>query len=94
MWRQDHNGFSHQDPGFVDHVLNTRAVIIRFYFPPDTNCLLHVADHCLASRNQVNVIVSGKQPTSDWLNAGDAGLIAPAGWRSGRGRATTTAPPM
>jgi len=67
VWRQDHNGFSHQDPGFIDHVVNKKAEIIRVYLPPDTNCLLSVADHCLRSRNYVNVVVAGKQPSLDWL---------------------------
>src|SRR6185312_9570585 len=62
VWRQDHNGFSHQDPGFIDHVVNKKADIIRVYLPPDANCLLSVTDHCLRSRNYVNVIVAGKQP--------------------------------
>ncbi|HVL07441.1 MAG TPA: phosphoketolase family protein [Acidimicrobiales bacterium] len=72
VWRQDHNGFSHQDPGFIDHVINKRADVIRVYLPPDANTLLSVADHCLRSRNYVNVIVSGKQPCIDWLNMRDA----------------------
>jgi xylulose-5-phosphate/fructose-6-phosphate phosphoketolase len=67
VWRQDHNGFSHQDPGFVDHVVNKKAEVIRVYFPPDANCLLSVADHCLRSRHYVNVIVAGKQPCLDYL---------------------------
>jgi xylulose-5-phosphate/fructose-6-phosphate phosphoketolase len=67
VWRQDHNGFSHQDPGFIDHVVNKKAEIIRVYLPPDTNCLLSVADHCLRSRNYVNVIVAGKQPSLNYL---------------------------
>ncbi|HEX8975248.1 MAG TPA: phosphoketolase family protein [Solirubrobacteraceae bacterium] len=67
VWRQDHNGFSHQDPGFIDHVVNKRAEIVRVYLPPDANCLLSVADHCLRSRNYVNVIVAGKQPALDYL---------------------------
>src|SRR5207237_10077827 len=62
VWRQDHNGFSHQDPGFIDHVVNKKADIIRVYLPPDTNTLLSVADHCLRTRNYVNVIVAGTQP--------------------------------
>ena len=62
VWRQDHNGFSHQDPGFIDHVINKKADIIRVYLPPDANTLLSVTDHCLRSRNYVNVIVAGKQP--------------------------------
>jgi xylulose-5-phosphate/fructose-6-phosphate phosphoketolase len=72
VWRQDHNGFSHQDPGFVDHVVNKKADVIRVYLPPDTNCLLSVADHCLRSRGYVNVIISGKQPTPNWLGMDDA----------------------
>ncbi len=72
VWRQDHNGFSHQDPGFIDHAVNKKAEIIRVYLPPDTNCLLSVADHCLRSRNYVNVIVAGKQPTPSWLSMDDA----------------------
>jgi xylulose-5-phosphate/fructose-6-phosphate phosphoketolase len=67
VWRQDHNGFSHQDPGFIDHVVNKKAEIIRVYLPPDANCLLSVADHCLRSRDYVNVIVAGKQPSLDYL---------------------------
>jgi xylulose-5-phosphate/fructose-6-phosphate phosphoketolase len=67
VWRQDHNGFSHQDPGFIDHVVNKKAEIIRAYLPPDANCLLSVADHCLRSRDYVNVIVAGKQPALDYL---------------------------
>ena len=72
VWRQDHNGFSHQDPGFVDHVMNKKAGIVRVYFPPDANCLLSVADHCLKSRDYVNVIVAGKQPQPDWLSMDEA----------------------
>ena len=72
VWRQDHNGFSHQDPGFIDHVVNKKAEIIRVYLPPDTNCLLSVADHCLRSRHYVNVIVAGKQPALDYLSIEDA----------------------
>jgi xylulose-5-phosphate/fructose-6-phosphate phosphoketolase len=68
VWRQDHNGFSHQDPGFIDHVVNKKADIIRVYLPPDTNTLLSVADHCLRSRHYVNVIVAGKQPQLQWLD--------------------------
>jgi len=67
VWRQDHNGLSHQDPGFIDHVVNKKAEIIRVYLPPDANCLLSVADHCLRSRHYVNVIVAGKQPALDYL---------------------------
>jgi xylulose-5-phosphate/fructose-6-phosphate phosphoketolase len=68
VWRQDHNGFSHQDPGFIDHVMNKKAEVIRIYLPPDANTLLSVTDHCLRSRNYVNVIVSGKQPDLQWLD--------------------------
>ena len=68
VWRQDHNGFSHQDPGFIDHVVNKKADIVRVYLPPDANTLLSVADHCLRSKNYVNVIVAGKQPALQWLN--------------------------
>jgi xylulose-5-phosphate/fructose-6-phosphate phosphoketolase len=72
VWRQDHNGFSHQDPGFIDHVVNKKAEIIRVYLPPDANCLLSVADHCLRSRHYVNVIVAGKQPALDYLTMEEA----------------------
>jgi xylulose-5-phosphate/fructose-6-phosphate phosphoketolase len=72
VWRQDHNGFSHQDPGFIDHVVNKKADIVRVYLPPDTNCLLSVADHCLRSRHYVNVIVAGKQPCLQWLGMDEA----------------------
>ena len=72
VWRQDHNGFSHQDPGFIDHVVNKKAEVIRVYLPPDANTLLSVADHCLRSRNYVNVIVAGKQPALDFLSIDDA----------------------
>ncbi len=68
VWRQDHNGFSHQDPGFIDHVVNKKADIVRIYFPPDANTLLSVTDHCLRSRNYINVIVAGKQPQLQWLD--------------------------
>ncbi len=72
VWRQDHNGFSHQDPGFIDHVMNKKAEVIRVYLPPDANTLLSVADHCLRSRNYVNVIVAGKQPALNYLSMDDA----------------------
>jgi xylulose-5-phosphate/fructose-6-phosphate phosphoketolase len=72
VWRQDHNGFSHQDPGFIDHVVNKKAEIIRVYLPPDANTLLSVADHCLRSRDYVNVIVSGKQPALQYLSMEEA----------------------
>jgi xylulose-5-phosphate/fructose-6-phosphate phosphoketolase len=74
VWRQDHNGFSHQDPGFIDHVVNKKAEIIRVYLPPDANTLLSVADHCLRSRHYVNVIVAGKQPALNYLSMEDAVL--------------------
>jgi xylulose-5-phosphate/fructose-6-phosphate phosphoketolase len=74
VWRQDHNGFTHQDPGFIDHVVNKKAEIIRVYLPPDANCLLSVADHCLRSRHYVNVIVSGKQPALSYLSMEEAVL--------------------
>jgi xylulose-5-phosphate/fructose-6-phosphate phosphoketolase len=72
VWRQDHNGFSHQDPGFIDHVINKDPNVVRVYLPPDANCLLSVADHCLRSRDYVNVIVAGKQPALDFLSMDDA----------------------
>jgi xylulose-5-phosphate/fructose-6-phosphate phosphoketolase len=72
VWRQDHNGFTHQDPGFIDHVVNKKAEIIRVYLPPDANTLLSVADHCLRSRDYVNVIVAGKQPSLDYVSMDDA----------------------
>jgi xylulose-5-phosphate/fructose-6-phosphate phosphoketolase len=72
VWRQDHNGFSHQDPGFIDHVVNKKAEIIRVYLPPDANTLLSTMDHCLQTRNYVNVVVAGKQPALDWLPMDDA----------------------
>jgi xylulose-5-phosphate/fructose-6-phosphate phosphoketolase len=68
VWRQDHNGFSHQDPGFIDHVVNKKADVVRVYLPPDANCLLSVADHCLRSRDYVNLIVAGKQPALQYLD--------------------------
>ena len=92
VWRQDHNGFSHQDPGFIDHVVNKKADIIRVYLPPDANTLLCVADQCLRSRNFVNVIVAGKQPSPQWLDM-ECGHQA-LRWRasaSGSGPATTRA---
>ncbi|HEY7522331.1 MAG TPA: phosphoketolase family protein [Candidatus Limnocylindrales bacterium] len=79
VWRQDHNGFSHQDPGFLDHVVNKKAEVIRVYLPPDANTLLSVADHCLRSRHYVNVIVAGKQPALDYLSMDDAVLHATRG---------------
>ena len=79
VWRQDHNGFSHQDPGFVDHVANKKADIVRVYFPPDANCLLHVTDHCLRSYDRINVIVAGKQPEPQWLTMEQAESHCAAG---------------
>ena len=72
VWRQDHNGFSHQDPGFIDHVMNKKAEVVRVYLPPDANCLLSVTDHCLRSRNYVNVVVAGKQVAPQWLTMDQA----------------------
>jgi xylulose-5-phosphate/fructose-6-phosphate phosphoketolase len=72
VWRQDHNGFSHQDPGFIDHVVNKKAEVVRVYLPPDANCLLSVTNHCLRSRNYVNVVVAGKQPAPVWLSMDEA----------------------
>ena len=74
MWRQDHNGFSHQDPGFIDHVVNKKAEVVRVYLPPDTNTLLSTMRHCLESQHYVNVVVAGKQPQFDWLDAEAADL--------------------
>jgi len=68
VWRQDHNGFSHQDPGFIDHVVNKKADVVRVYLPPDANTLLWVTDHCLRSWDRINVIVAGKQPEPQWLD--------------------------
>jgi xylulose-5-phosphate/fructose-6-phosphate phosphoketolase len=72
VWRQDHNGFSHQDPGFIDHIVNKKAEVIRVYLPPDANCLLSVTDHCLRSRNYVNLVVAGKQSAPQWLTMDQA----------------------
>ncbi len=72
VWRQDHNGFSHQDPGFIDHLMNKKADVVRIYLPPDANTLLSVADHCLRSRHYINLIVAGKQPAPQWLTMDDA----------------------
>jgi xylulose-5-phosphate/fructose-6-phosphate phosphoketolase len=92
VWRQDHNGFTHQDPGFIDHVVNKKAEIIRVYLPPDANTLLSVADHCLRSRDYVNVIVAGKQPALQFLAMEDAILHCTRGigiwdWASNDGEA-------
>ena len=91
VWRQDHNGFSHQDPGFIDHVVNKKAEIIRVYLPPDANCLLSVADHCLRSRHYVNVIVAGKQPALDFLTMEEAILHCTRAPVSGNGLRTMKA---
>jgi len=72
VWRQDHNGFSHQDPGFIDHLVNKKADVVRIYLPPDANTLLSVADHCLRSRHYINLIVAGKQPAPQWLTMDEA----------------------
>lgn len=72
VWRQDHNGFTHQDPGFIDHVVNKKASVVRVYLPPDANCLLSVMDHCLRTRHYVNVVVAGKHPSPQWLNMDEA----------------------
>jgi xylulose-5-phosphate/fructose-6-phosphate phosphoketolase len=72
VWRQDHNGFTHQDPGFIDHVVNKKASVVRVYLPPDANCLLSVMDHCLKSRHYVNVVVAGKHPSPQWLTMNEA----------------------
>ncbi len=74
VWRQDHNGFSHQDPGFIDHVVNKKAEVVRVYLPPDANTLLSTMEHCLGSAHYVNVVVAGKQPCFDWLDAEQADL--------------------
>jgi xylulose-5-phosphate/fructose-6-phosphate phosphoketolase len=79
VWRQDHNGFSHQDPGFIDHVVNKKADVVRVYLPPDANTLLSVTDHCLRSRNYVNVIIAGKQPELQWLDMKSAILHCTTG---------------
>ena len=91
VWRQDHNGFSHQDPGFIDHVVNKKAEIIRVYLPPDANTLLSVTDHCLRSRNYVNVIVAGKQPAPQWLDMDEAIKHCTAGIGIWEWAATTAA---
>ncbi len=79
VWRQDHNGFSHQDPGFVDLVVNKKADIVRVYFPPDANTLLWITDHCLRTYDRINVIVAGKQPSPQWLTMQQAATHCDAG---------------
>jgi xylulose-5-phosphate/fructose-6-phosphate phosphoketolase len=96
VWRQDHNGFSHQDPGFIDHVVNKKAEIIRVYLPPDANTLLSVADHCLRSKQYVNVIVAGKQPQAQWLSMDEAIIHCTRGagiWEWASSDADPTGPP-
>jgi xylulose-5-phosphate/fructose-6-phosphate phosphoketolase len=93
VWRQDHNGFSHQDPGFIDHVVNKKADVVRVYLPPDANCLLSVMDHCLRSRHYVNVVIAGKHPAPQWLSMTDAERHCAAGigawqWASNDGGMT------
>jgi xylulose-5-phosphate/fructose-6-phosphate phosphoketolase len=78
-WRQDHNGYSHQGPGFIDTVVNKKSNVIRIYFPPDANCLLCIMDHCLASKDYVNLVVAGKQPALQWLNIEEARKHCDAG---------------
>ena len=68
IWQQDHNGFTHQDPGFLDHIANKKADVVRLYLPPDTNTLLSTFDHCIRSKNYVNVIVASKHPRPQWLS--------------------------
>ena len=89
VWRQDHNGFSHQDPGFIDHVVNKKAEVVRVYFPVDINTLLSVTDHCLRSKNYVNVIVAGKQPAPQWLNMDEAIKHCLLDWVNGTGQVMT-----
>jgi xylulose-5-phosphate/fructose-6-phosphate phosphoketolase len=79
VWRQDHNGFTHQDPGFIDHVVNKKAEVVRVYLPPDGNCLLSVMDHCLRSRHYVNVVIAGKHPAPQWLSMAAAERHCAAG---------------
>ncbi len=79
VWRQDHNGFTHQDPGFIDHVINKKASVVRVYLPPDANCLLSVMDHCLRSRHYVNVVVAGKHDAPQWLKMDEAARHCAAG---------------
>ena len=97
VWRQDHNGFSHQDPGFIDHVASKKADVVRIYLPPDANTLLSVADHCLRSRNYVNLIIAGKQPAPQWLDMDAAVRHCAAGagvwdWASNDAADTTKEP--
>ncbi len=86
VWRQDHNGFSHQDPGFLAVVVNKSPEVVRVYLPPDTNTLLSTYDHCLRSRHYVNVVIAGKQPQPDWLSVDEAALHCAGRWHLGLGR--------
>ena len=102
VWQQDHNGFTHQDPGFLDHVVNKKADIVRIYLPPDANCLLSVVDHCLRSRNYVNVVVAGKHPLPQWLTMDEAAVHCTQGigiwkwasndWQADQGKEQDTEP--
>ena len=80
VWQQDHNGFTHQDPGFMDHIANKKADVVRLYLPPDANCLLSCFDHCIRSRNYVNVIVASKHPRPQWLSMPEAKIIVGQAW--------------
>ena len=86
VWRQDHNGFTHQDPGFLDVVMNKKPEIVRVYLPPDANTLLSTFDHCLRSRQYVNVVVAGKQPQPDWLSSMSRPALRPGARDLGLGR--------
>ena len=97
VWRQDHNGFTHQDPGFIDHVMNKKPEVVRVYLPPDANCLLSVMDHCLRSRHYVNVVVAGKHPAPLWLTMDQAASHCAAGigiwdWAGNEDAASDTGP--
>jgi len=99
VWRQDHNGFTHQDPGFIDHVMNKKPEVVRVYLPPDANCLLSVMDHCLRSRHYVNVVVAGKHPSPQWLTMDQAASHCAAGigiwdWAGNEGPAPDAAPDL
>jgi xylulose-5-phosphate/fructose-6-phosphate phosphoketolase len=92
VWQQDHNGFTHQDPGFLDHVVNKKAGVVRVYLPPDANCLLSVTDHCLRSRHYVNVVIAGKRAMPQWLDMEAAVVHCTEGSAAGTGPAATGAP--
>ena len=99
VWRQDHNGFTHQDPGFIDHVMNKKPEVVRVYLPPDANCLLSVMDHCLRSRHYVNVVVAGKHPAPQWLTMDQAAAHCAAGigiwdWAGSEDAAADTGPDL